>query len=70
MKRKPVESSNILAVGYNREKAQLEIEFKRSKVVYKYFDVPANVHRNLMKAESIGSYFNQNIAKEYEFVRL
>ena len=70
MKREPVESSNILAVGYNREKAQLEIEFKRSKVVYSYHKVPPKVYAKLMTAESLGKYFNENIAKEYKFTRL
>jgi len=70
MKREPVESSNISSVGYDKENQRLEIEFRRSKVVYSYHKVPPKVYAKLMTAESLGKYFNENIAKEYKFTRL
>lgn len=39
--------------------------------VYQYFDVPAEVHRGLMAAESHGRYFNQHVRdKGYRFRRM
>jgi len=47
-------------VGYDREQRVLEIEFTGG-AVYRYFDVPAEVHRGLMAAESHGRYFHQHV---------
>ena len=38
MNREPVESSNLVSVGYDGNMATLEIEFKGNSV-YQYFDV-------------------------------
>ena len=47
----------------------LEIEFTSSSV-YQYFDVPEVEYRNLISAESIGKYFNQNIKDKYRCARI
>ena len=64
MKRTPVTSSVLVAVGYDSATAELEIEFT-SGDVYRYFAVPARVHRELVEAESPGAYFNRAISDRY-----
>jgi KTSC domain len=62
MKRVPVESSSVKSVGYNEDKNILEIEFVKG-TVYQYFDVPALLHSQLLKAESHGTFLDTRIKK-------
>lgn len=64
MRRQPVDSRSIASVGYDRATATLEVEF-RSGRVYRYFAVPANVHRRLVEADSIGATFNREVRDAY-----
>lgn len=69
MKRQSVESSNLESIGYDAENEILEVEFKHGGV-YQYFDVPENVHKELMNADSHGKYFAANIRNDYEYQKL
>lgn len=69
MNRTPVRSSNLGSVGYDANQRTLEIEFK-SGGLYEYYDVPIEVHDELMNAESHGKYFNENIKESYESKRI
>ena len=69
MKRQSVESSNIRSVGYDEFLLVLEIEFK-SGAVYRYYGVPAEVHDELINAESVGKYFNANVKSKYSFLKV
>ena len=69
MKRQSVESSNIRSVGYDEFLLVLEIEFK-SGAVYRYYGVPAEVHDELINAESVGKYFNANVKSKYNFLKV
>ncbi len=60
MEMTPVESSNIAAVGYNEEDKELHIEFNSGKT-YAYQDVPEDIAKGLVEAESVGKYFHANI---------
>ncbi|WP_272653774.1 DUF72 domain-containing protein [Microbacterium sp. EF45047] len=64
MKRLPVTSSALAAVGYDRATAVLEVEF-RSGEVYRYYAVPASVHRELLAAPSLGRFFAERIRDRY-----
>lgn len=66
MDRRNIKSSTIKTLEYYPEIDLLEVEFVRG-VTYIYFDVPQDVYDELIKAESIGSYFNKNIAKKYAY---
>jgi len=66
MDRTPVSSSNLRSVGYNQDNQILEIEFN-SGGVYRYFNVPANIHAGLMNASSHGKYFHSNIKDVYQY---
>ncbi|WP_110519542.1 KTSC domain-containing protein [Herpetosiphon llansteffanensis] len=64
MKRTPVDSSNLASVGYDATNQTLEIEFQ-NRSIYQYSNVPESVYRELMQADSHGTYFNQNIKGAY-----
>jgi hypothetical protein len=69
MERVPVESSSLVSVGYDSGTLTLEIEFK-SGTVYQYFDVPENIHAELMNHNSKGTYFSAVIKNNFSFGRL
>ena len=52
MNRVAVDSTSVASVGYDERKHVLEIEFRGGRV-YRYLDVPAAVHRLLLRAPSI-----------------
>ena len=64
MKREPVASSVLRSVGYDASTAELELEFT-SGDVYRYYAVPARVHRELLAADSPGAYVNRHIVDHY-----
>jgi len=70
IERTPVRSSAMRSAGYNQEQRVLEIEFTNGDV-YRYFDVPAEVYRGLLAAESHGRYFHQHVrGKTYRYRRI
>ncbi len=64
IKREPVQSTAIAAVGYSKRLHVLEIEFVNG-AVYRYLDVPASVHRRLLVAESKARFYDTNIRGRY-----
>jgi hypothetical protein len=64
-----VGSTTLSTVAYDGIRNLLQLEF-RSRVVYRYFGVPAAVHEALLGAPSKGSYFNQAIRGRYAYVRV
>ena len=62
--RVPVDSSNIRSIGYDFDTQILEIEFL-SGGIYRYSNVPSNIHDELMAADSKGRYFAANIKEQY-----
>jgi hypothetical protein len=69
MERKRVNSSNIRAVGYDEKARTLEIEFNNGSV-YQYTGVQPEVHRRMMSASSIGSFFKDSIEEDYSCKRV
>jgi KTSC domain len=68
MRREPVASSAISSVGYDERASVLEVEFE-SGDVYDYFDVPARVYKDLLKAPSKGRFVSRRIRDRYPFVK-
>ena len=66
---KKVSSTNIESVGYNEDKRILEILFRGSGV-YIYFDVSKNVYQELISANSVGTYFHQNILNKFKYEKV
>lgn len=69
MKREPVISSNVTSVGYSRQLRALEIEFTRG-AIYRFLEVPQEVYRALLAADSKGHFIAENIRGKYRFVRV
>lgn len=69
MKRVSVASSSIAEVGYDTASSTLEIQFVNGRT-YQYFDVPANVHEELLNAVSVGQFFQKSIRGVYRFARV
>lgn len=69
MQRTAVTSSQIKSIGYDPATNTLEVEFTNGSV-YQYADVPAETHRALMGAESIGRYFQKNVKSKFKFQRM
>ena len=59
MRRTPVDSKSIASIGYDPRRRELEIEFRDSGDVYRYFGVSAGESADFMAAESKGTYLNQ-----------
>jgi hypothetical protein len=66
MRRIPVFSTTLHAVGYDRRTCVLEAEFRTGEV-YRYFLVPPSAFEGLMRASSKGSYFNQKIRDRFRY---
>ena len=69
MDRTPVSSSNLISVGYDAPSQTLEVEFAGGSQ-YQYFDVPSQVHTELIGAGSVGKYFAENIRNVYRYAQL
>jgi len=69
MKLVPVESSMLVAVGYDAAAKELEVVFA-SGAVWRYGEVPRKVYRELLAAESKGSYMRSNVIGVYPEYRL
>ena len=67
IRREPVDSRALAAVGYSKRLRALEIEFRRGGT-YRYLDVPASVHRELLAAESKAGFYNRNVRGKYRSV--
>ena len=59
MRRIPVRSTSVISIGYLPAKRELEIKFRESGDVYRYFDVPGEEYAAFMAAESKGTYLNE-----------
>ena len=60
----PVESSSVVAVGYDGATNELWIEFEGG-TTYAYSLVPPSVHRELLRSGSIGRYVNSTVKPRY-----
>ena len=69
MERKKVSSSQIRSVGYEPGAQTLEVEMSDG-TIWQYSKVPSEVHRRLMAAPTIASYYRDNIEEDYSRKRL
>jgi KTSC domain-containing protein len=67
--RQPVQSTAIAKVGYSKHRHILEVEFVNG-AVYRYFEVPYAVYRDLMSADSKARYYDFNIKGHYRSVSI
>ena len=64
-----VESSNIVAIGYEEDEKQLHVQFN-SGAEYVYHDVPATRVQDFLDADSKGKYLNEHIKGKYEYEKV
>ena len=69
MQRTAVSSEAIASVGYESASCSLEIEFVGGGL-YRYYQVPQAVYKELMSADSHGRYFIAHIRDRYRYERL
>ena len=56
----PVESTSIRAVAYDESRLLMRVEFRDGEV-YDYTAVPPRTFSQLLRAASIGQYFNAHV---------
>jgi hypothetical protein len=56
-----VRSSNVAAVGYDKERRVLQVEFLGGSI-YEYDNIPLEVFNDLPKQQSIGRYIRETIS--------
>lgn len=69
MQRLPVESSDLVSIGYDARERLLEIEFKENRV-YQYFEVEPDIYERFTRTDSYGEYFYAHINKHYRYRRV
>lgn len=68
MYRVSVESMTLSTISYDSRRRLLELEFSNA-TVYRYLDVPAAVHAELLAAPSKGRFFNLRIRGRFAYQR-
>lgn len=68
MDRVPVESTNLVSVGFDKPLKTLEIAFKGGGIFTYTGETAEEHHRNLMAADSKGRYFNSSIRRDKSLV--
>ncbi len=69
MKRTPVESSDVVSIGYDPSERVMEVEFHEGRL-YRYMEVPQDIYDHFLKAESFGGYFNSYINGYFRYRRV
>ena len=69
MDRKNVSSSSIRSIGFDERNRVLEVEFNDGRI-NQYSGVSAEIHRRLMSAPSIVSYFRDNVEESFTAKRI
>jgi hypothetical protein len=64
----PVESSNILSVGYEEETSSLYVNYPSG--TYKYNGVDKTVYESFLTSPSKGRFMNENIKGQYNYSRV
>lgn len=64
----PVESSNIISVGYDETTSSMYVNYRSG--TYKYDDVEKSVYESLLTSTSKGRFMNENIKGRYNYSRV
>ena len=64
IKREPVHSTALAAVGYSKYLHALEIEFVNG-AIYRYCDIPVSLYRDLLASDSKARFYDRNIRGKY-----
>jgi hypothetical protein len=69
MQRDSVSSSNVVSIGYDESVQTLEVEF-RNGGIYQYYNVNAELARQLMTAPSKGQFIHTYIRNAFPYSRV
>ena len=72
IKMTPVISSNIVALGYDKENKILRVIFKGNSS-YLYFNVEDEIYNNLAQSESKGKTLNESVVRhkdKYKYIKI
>jgi hypothetical protein len=69
MERKKVSSGQIRSIGYDASSLTLEVQMSDG-TIWQYARVPSEVHRRLMTAPVIATYYRDNIEEDYSRKRV
>jgi hypothetical protein len=69
MQRVQLDSSLLASVLYQPDAELLDVEFRQGEH-YRYFRVPPECFRQLLRAESKGRFFNRNIRNHFAYQHL
>lgn len=72
IKMTPVISSNIVAIGYDKENKILRVIFKGNSS-YLYFNVEEEIYNNLAQSESKGKTLNESVVRhkdKYKYIKI
>jgi hypothetical protein len=59
-------SRAMVAVGYDKDRQHLYIQFKQGGQIYSYCRVPQSIHQALMSAISKGRYYDDFIKDKFD----
>ena len=62
-------STTLASADYDQRRATLRLVF-RDGTRYQYAAVPAHLFRDLLRAPSIGAFFNRHIRGQFHHVKL
>lgn len=69
MKMTPVQSSNIAAIGYDKETKKMRVKFTGGNL-YEYHGVEPHIHTNMLAHESPGKFFARDIRGQYAYEKV
>ena len=69
MDRRKVNSSKIRSVGYDERARVLEVEHSDGSI-YQYSGVSTEVHRRMMAAPTIASFYQDRVEEDYSRKRV
>lgn len=69
MKLKAVDSSMLVAAGYDEQNSEMRVIFKTGDT-YRYLRVPKSIYLELLKAESKGAFMKTHVIDVYPARRI
>lgn len=69
MQRLPVESSDLVSIGYDPAAKVLEVEFQGGRI-YQYRDVEPDIYTQFMRTDSFGTFFFAHINGRYRYQKV
>jgi hypothetical protein len=68
--RTKLESSSLASITHDPKEHMLDVQFRRTGHVYRYFDVPRTIYNALLESDSQDAFLNQIIKPNFESVRM